>query len=127
MKSVKSKRPIEWYFETQDCKYLAEDAVFINMNTKEITVGREAICKMLYNLYNVSFNAKSNILNKIVTKEKALLEANFEGQHIGDYAGITATYKNVKVPLCVSYDLENSLIKTARFYFSIETLLNQIK
>ena len=70
------------------------------MNNSELTIGREAVAKMLHYIYRVAFDAHAEITNTIVTNSKAVLEANFVGKHIGEFAGFQATGKNVKVPLC---------------------------
>lgn len=119
-------KPIEKYFESHDPKYLAEDAVFIHMANNDETKGREAIGEMLNYMYNIAFNAHAEVINTIVSNNKALLEANFIGKHIGEFNGIAATQKKVNVPLCVSYELENDLIKTARVYLMSDKLMQQI-
>lgn len=127
MKTIQEKKSIEKYFESHDSKYLTEDTVFINMNNSELTIGREAVGKMLYYMYHVAFDAHAEITNTIVTANKAVLEANFVGKHIGEFAGIQATGKNVKVPLCVTYDLEeNGLIKVARVYMVESVMMQQL-
>lgn len=127
MKTTQEKKKIEKYFESHDTKYLTEDAVFINMGTNELTIGREAIGNMLHYIYHVAFDAHAEITNTIVTEKKAVLEANFIGKHIGEFAGIKATNKNVKVPLCVTYDLEeNGLVKVARVYMLTSVMMQQL-
>ncbi|MCH9029223.1 MAG: ester cyclase [Bacteroidetes bacterium] len=64
--------------------------------------------------------------NLICTKTNAVLEADFVGKHIGEFADIPPTNKNVRVPLCVAYDLENDKIKKARVYFEKPALLAQL-
>jgi len=127
MKTVQEKKKIENYFETHDPKYLSEDTVFINMSNSELTIGREAVGKMLHYIYHVAFDAHAEITNTIVTGDKAVLEANFVGKHIGEFAGIQPTGKNVKVPLCVTYDLEESgLVKVARVYMLESVMMQQL-
>jgi predicted ester cyclase len=48
------------------------------------------------------------------------------GTHIGEFAGIAATGKEFRVPLCVVYDVEDDKIKQARIYFEIPALLAQL-
>ena len=114
------------YLRTHDVQYVAEDAVFVNMSTGEETVGREAIGQMLHFIYHVAFDAKAETINSIITEDKALLEANFIGTHIGELGGIPATNKKVKVPLIVSYDLENGLVKKARIYMLESVMMKQL-
>jgi predicted ester cyclase len=126
METKQRKKPIEQYFETHDPKYLTEDTVFIDMNTNELTIGREAVGNMLHYIYHVAFDARAEITNTIVCDNKAVLEANFIGKHIGEFAGIPATNKSVNVPLCVTYDLENGLVKVARVYMLASAMMQQL-
>lgn len=122
-----TRENMEAYIKTHDVQYVAENAVFINLATGERTEGREAIGQMLHHVYHVAFDAKAEVINYIITEDKALLEANFKGIHIGEFAGFQPTHKKVNVPLCVSYDLENGLIKEARIYMLVNVLIDQIK
>ena len=78
-------------------------------------------------MYHIAFDAKGEIINTIITEDKAVLEASFKGKHIGEFAGLAATNKEVDVPLCVSYDLENGLIKYARIYMLGDVLIRQLQ
>ncbi|HEX6847521.1 MAG TPA: ester cyclase [Chitinophagaceae bacterium] len=114
------------YFETHDVKYVAEDAVFINMGTGEESHGREAIGAMLHYIYHVAFDAHAETISYFVTEERAVLEGYFIGKHIGEFAGIPATGKIVKVPLCVTYELENGFIKSGRVYMLGDVMMRQL-
>lgn len=59
-------------------------------------------------------------------ENNAMLEAEFVGKHIGEFSGVPATGKEVRVPLCVIYDIEEEKIKRARIYFEIPALMDQI-
>jgi predicted ester cyclase len=122
-----ARKNLEEYFNTHDVKFITEDAVFTSMNTGDETVGREAVGQMLNYFYHVAFDAKAEITNKIITEKKALLEFNFVGKHIGEFAGIQPTNKEVNVPTCISYDVENGLIKKARIYMLIDVLMKQLQ
>src|SRR5688572_21233894 len=87
------------YFESHDVQYVAEDAVFINMGTGEETRGREAIGAMLHYFYHVAFDAHAETISYLVTEDRAMLEGYFTGRHIGEFAGIPATNREVRVPL----------------------------
>lgn len=117
---------IEAYFATHDAKYLGDNPVFINMGTGEETKGREAVAATLHYMYHVAFDAKPEIRNKIITDKNAVLEFNFTGKHIGEFAGIAASNREVNVPCIVFYDLENGAIKTARIYMMLNVLIHQI-
>ncbi len=121
-----AKKNVEAYFNTHDVKYITEDAVFVSMNTGEETRGREAIGQMLHYFYHVAFDAGAEIINKVITEKKAVFEFNFKGKHIGEFAGMQPTNKEVNVPTCVSYDLENGLIKKGRVYMLVDVMMKQL-
>jgi steroid delta-isomerase-like uncharacterized protein len=106
---------------------LADDVVFTNMATGESHTGREEVMNMLNYVYHIAFDARAEIRNLVIGDGKAVIEADFIGKHIGEFAGIPATDKEVRVPLCVVYDLENDKIKRARIYFEIPVLMEQLK
>lgn len=125
-KASTAQKNFEAYSKTHDVQYVAEDAVFISMDTGEKTVGREAIGQMLHYIYHVAFDARAELKNIVVTENKALLEGDFVGKHIGEFAGVPATNKEVNVPLCVTYELEDGLIKQGRVYFLMDVLMKQL-
>lgn len=114
------------YVESHDVQYVAEDAVFIHMGTGEETRGREAIGAMLHYIYHVAFDAHAETISYLVTEDRAMLEGYFTGTHIGEFAGIPATNKQVKVPLCVTYELENGFIKSGRVYMLGDVMMRQL-
>jgi steroid delta-isomerase-like uncharacterized protein len=121
-----TQRNIEAYFKTHDVQYVAEDAVFTHMSSGDRFEGREAIAQMLHYIYHLAFDAKAEVKNTVITEDHALLEANFIGKHIGELNGMPPTNKEVNVPFCVSYDLENGLIKQARIYMMNEVMMRQL-
>lgn len=123
---AETKRNIEAFFATHDVQYVAEDVVYTSMNTGEKTVGREAVGQMLHYIYHVAFDAKAEIINTVITEDHALLEANIKGEHIGEFAGVAPTNKEVNIPVCICYDLEDGLIKRARVYMLADVLIKQL-
>lgn len=121
-----ARHNVESYFETHDVKYLAKDPVFTNMATGEVVQGREAVEEMIHFIYHVAFDAKAVIRNRVITHKHAVLEFMFTGRHIGEFAGIPATNRDVEVPCTVFYDLEHGSIKTARVYMMVNVLIQQI-
>jgi len=120
------RQNVNAYFQSHDTKYLTEDAEFTDLTTGQVTKGREAIGQMLHHIYHVAFDAQAEITNTIVTENRAVLEATFTGKHIGEFAGVAATGKNVRAPLCVVYDLEGDKIKRARIYLLASVLFQQL-
>lgn len=124
--STMEERFLNWA-ETHDVKYVAEDAVFKNLSTGEEYKGRDAIGSMLHFIYHVAFEAKAEVTNYIVTEDKAMLEGLFKGTHIGEFAGMAPTNKEVNVPLCVNYDIKDGLIQEGRIYMLGTVLIQQLQ
>ena len=123
---TETQKNLEAYFATHDVQYVTEDAVFTHMSSGDKTVGRQAIKQMLHYIYHVAFDARAEIKNKVITESKALLEMNFIGRHIGEFAGMAATNKKVNVPTIIAYELENGLIKQARVYMLMDVMMKQL-
>jgi steroid delta-isomerase-like uncharacterized protein len=105
---------------------MADDVVFRNMATGDEHNGPEGVRQMLQYIYHTAFDAEAVNPKIIADESKAVFEATFKGKHIGEFAGIPATGKEVSVPLAVSYDLENDKIKRARIYFETPVLFEQL-
>jgi steroid delta-isomerase-like uncharacterized protein len=109
-----------------DLSMMAENVVFTNMASGENHSGPEAVSQMLNFMYHVAFDAHAETKSLIINETNAVFEADFIGKHIGEFAGIPATNKSVKVPLCVVYDIENDKINRARIYFEGPALMAQL-
>jgi len=81
---------------------------------------------MLDFFYHVAFDARAETKHVIVDDGIAVLEADFVGRHIGEFAGVPATGKDVRVPLAVIYDVRDDRIVEGRVYFEIPAFLAQI-
>lgn len=114
------------YFKTHDVKYVTEDAVFKDMSMGNQYSGRAEIGALLHYLYHVAFDAFGDVQNYMIDEEHAMVEGYFTGRHIGEFAGIPATNREVKVPLCVTYTLQEGLIKEARIYMAANVLMAQL-
>jgi len=97
------------------------------MPTGEEIRGRDAIARHLDAFYHRSFDAKAEVVSSVFGENKGLLEAIVVGTHIGEFGGIPATGRKVRVPLSVAYDLEGGLIKRARIYLMANVLFGQIQ
>ena len=109
-----------------DTSTMAEDVVFTVMGTGQESHGPEGVSGMLHYFYHVAFDATAETKNMVFADGQAVWEGELVGKHIGEFAGIPATGKSVRVPLCVVYDLENDKIKRGRVYFETPVLLQQL-
>lgn len=109
-----------------DPSLLAEDAVFTDMSTGEEYRGRDAIARSLAYFYHQAFEARPEVHSKVIDDGHAVAEGEFVGRHIGDFAGIAATGREVRVPICVAYEVEGDKITRARIYLLVSVLMQQL-
>ena len=109
-----------------DISVMAEDVVFTVMATGAEHRGREGVAAMLNYFYHVAFAATATTRVMLFGETNAMVEGDFVGKHIGEFAGIAPTGKDVRVPLCVVYDLDHNQIQRGRVYFEMPALLRQL-
>jgi len=127
--SIESTREVVMRYVSSnhtDLSMMAPDVVFKHMATGDEHRGPDGLKAMLHYIYHVAFDAQAETQNMIFADGQAVLEADFVGKHIGEFAGVPATGKMVRVPLCVVYDLENDKIKRGRVYFEVPAFLKQV-
>lgn len=127
--SMETKAAMMRYLDSEheDLSMLAEDVLFINMATGDKHTGPAEVRELLDYVYHIAFDAKAEKRNLIIEGNHAVLEADIVGTHKGEFAGVPATNKQVRIPLCVVYDLENGMIKQARIYFEVQAFLTQVQ
>ncbi len=123
-----TRATMQRYFNSEhsDTSMMSEDVVFTVMATGQENRGREAVMGMLNYFYHIAFDATATTHVALFGENNAMVEGDFVGKHIGEFAGIPATGKDVRVPLCVVYDLENNLIMRGRVYFEMPALMQQL-
>ena len=109
--------------EHTDTSVLADDVVFTSMNTAEEDRGPQGVLQSLNYIYHVAFDARFELTHLIIEGGIGAAEADFVGEHIGEFVGILPTHKYVRVPLCVVYEVEDEKIKRARIYFEMPAML----
>jgi steroid delta-isomerase-like uncharacterized protein len=116
------------YFNSEhsDARAMADDVVFTIMATGAEHRGREDVTAMLSYFYHVAFDATAETRVTLFGETNAMVEGDFVGKHIGEFAGIPPTGKDVRVPLCVVYDLDHNKIRRGRVYFEMPVLLRQL-
>jgi steroid delta-isomerase-like uncharacterized protein len=110
----------------KDLSMMADDVVFTNMATGEESRGVDGVRQMLDFVYHTAFDATAETRSTIYAERQAVFEAEFVGIHIGAFAGIPATRRKVRVPLCVVYDLDEGRIKRGRVYMEMPVLMRQL-
>ncbi len=81
---------------------------------------------MLNWFYHGAFEATAETKNTLVGEGVAAIEADFVGRHIGEFAGVPATGKDVNVPLTVWYGLRDGKIVEGRIYWETGAFLAQV-
>jgi predicted ester cyclase len=89
--------------------------------------GRDAVEAFIRGAHEQAFEAHPELKLLVVEDDHAAVEVVFIGRHIGEFAGIPATGKQVRVPYTVFYDLEGGLIKALRLYGLGAPLMEQLK
>lgn len=116
------------YFESEhtDVSDMADDVTFTVMASGEQHSGPDAVLGMLDYFYRLAFSATAEPRLILFEEEHATWEGWFVGQHTGDFMGIAPTGTDVRVPLCVIYDLRDGEITEGRIYFEVPALMAQL-
>ena len=128
MSVQRTRDAVERYLNSAhtDLSMMAEDVVFTTMATGDEHRGVEGVRRMLHYVYHEAFEAKAETRNRIYAENNAVLEGDFVGKHIGTFAGIEATGRQVRVPLCVVYDLQDGRIVRGRVYLEVPVMMQQL-
>ena len=121
-----TRQALAGYLQNHDERYLAEDTVFTDTSTGREWRGREAVSGMLHHFYSEAFDADGETTNLIVAEDHGVWEGHFVGRHIGQFAGIPPTGRDVRVPIVVVYDVENGQVKRGRIYMQALVLMQQL-
>jgi hypothetical protein len=117
---------VEPYLAGHDAGKLAPDVVFIDMSSGARHEGREAVGGMLHYIYHTAFDARAETRSVIIGEGLAAIEGDFVGRHTGDFAGVPATGREVRVPLCVTYVVGEQGITEGRVYMPGNVMRKQL-
>jgi steroid delta-isomerase-like uncharacterized protein len=117
------------YLVDHDPRHLAEDATFTDVTTGLSWTGRAAITGMLTWMYHDVFEAHVEDPRVVVDADgtTGVAEMTFVGIHRGEFGGIPATGREVRIPLVVVYDFLDGRIAGARVHFSVASFLAQAR
>lgn len=121
-----TRQVLEAYAAEHDTSLIAPDAVFHDIASGQDHVGREAIAAMLRHVYHVAFEARAEVVRTTVGDGSAVLEAVLVGTHTGEFAGVPATGRQVRVPLVVSYRIADGQVQEADVYLLVSSFLQQV-
>lgn len=121
---------------TGDCaKGLGDEVALTIMETGEVTHGRTFVAALLAYLHHAAFAAPPAISTLVAGASHAMVEAEFAGRHVGEFAGIPPTGRLVRLPYVIAYDLdaatdtdtETHTIRAMRLYFPMDLLVRQLR
>jgi steroid delta-isomerase-like uncharacterized protein len=106
--------------------YFTDDVIATFEGTDQRATGREAAGQLIRYVHEGAFDARPEVKNVLTGEGKAAIEADFTGTHTGEFAGIPATGRTVRVPYSVVYDLRGDKISALRIYFPMSLLIEQL-
>ncbi len=106
--------------------YFTDDVVATFEGTDQRADGRQAAGQLIRYVHEDAFDARMELKNLLTDDGKAAIEADFAGTHTGEFAGIPATGRTVRVPYSVVYDLRGDQISALRIYFPLNLLTEQL-
>ena len=74
----------------------------------------------------MAFEARPELKNTIVGDGQAVGEFDFVGKHVGEFGGIAATGREVRVPYCMVYELGGEKIRVLRGYMPMDIMMQQL-
>ena len=107
-------------------QYFTDNVVLTAVGTDQRAVGRQAAGQQMRDMHERAFDARIEVKNLLVDEDKAAVEADFAGTHIGEFAGIAPTGRTVRVPYSVVFDLRGDQISELRIYFPASVLAEQL-
>jgi predicted ester cyclase len=106
--------------------FLADDVVLTLVEFGQEIEGRAAVAGAIDELHQETFDASPEIKTLVVGDGVAAGEFVFVGTHTGEFAGIAATGRQVRVPYTVFYDLADDQITALRIQGFASGLVAQL-
>ena len=106
--------------------YFSDDVELTVVGTDQGAHGRAEVEGLIHAMHTQAFDAKPELRSLVVGAGMAVIEAVFAGTHQGDFAGLAATGRQVRVPYSVVYDLDTGKIKALRIYGLAQGIVEQL-
>jgi predicted ester cyclase len=98
-------------------RHFADDVVVALVGSDQGAEGPDDVEAWIDYLHREAFEARPELKNMFCADGKATAEVDFVAKHIGEFGGIAATGREVRLPYSVVYDLEGEKIKALRIYY----------
>ena len=107
-------------------RHFSEDVVVSLVGTDQGAESPDGAEGWIDYLHKEAFEARPELKSMIVADGQAAAEFDFVGKHVGEFGGIGATGREVRVPYSAVYDLEGEKIRAVRIYLSMDLLMQQL-
>ena len=107
-------------------RHFSDEVVLSMVGTDQATEGPEDTEAFIDYLHTVAFDASPELKSMIVGEGQAAAEFDFVGKHVGEFGGMAATGREVRVPYCMVYELEGEKIGALRGYMPMDVLVQQL-
>lgn len=105
----------------------APNVTLTTMETGEEVSGRDAVATLLDTLYRVSFDASPVVRSLVAMPGLTMAEADFCGTHVGEFAGVAATGRQVRVASVIACAVSGQAITALRIYLPLDALFRQLR
>lgn len=123
--SVEETREVIESYERGEGR-IADDAVFVDTATGETHEGRDDIVAWFRHKHGEAFDTDFERTHLIVDDGQAVQAGFLVGTHTGEYAGVPATGRSVRIPLAVVYEVADGYIQRALIHFGMYSFLRQV-
>lgn len=107
--------------------YLAPDVTMTVVENGDTVTGRDAVRDTVIAMHSQGVRGDIHVRNLLVDGDVAVLEAEFVGTHVGDFAGVPATGETVRLPYAVVYEVGPQGITALRGYASFTAVALQLQ
>ena len=108
-------------------RHFADDVVITIEGTEQRAEGPDGVEGLIDYFHREAFDALPQLKNALFADDRAVAEFDFVGEHVGEFAGMAATGRAVRVPYCVVYELQAEKIKAPRLYLPMNALMQQLE
>lgn len=104
-----------------------DNAEWHNKAGGDVLHGHEAIREFYVALFRGFPDFDIEVRLKHVAAEAIIVETEITGTHLGEFMGVQATGRSIRVPLCAIFTFtDNDLVKAERVYYDQLSLLSQL-
>jgi predicted ester cyclase len=108
-------------------RHFASDVILNAESTNGAIAGREAVEGRIRKFLEQTFDAHPEIKLTLINDNQVILEADLVGSHQGEFRGIAATGRKIRIPCGMIFDLREGEITALRGHINLDQLLQQIR